>query len=358
MSTSASSQNQNSFHSDEFSGQQDGTQSGSQTATQNGTSSTRADVPAQNQAYYDQAGANLGPDGLSAIQRQALGLAPQPGIGSTAVQTSINDMNALKPGYLDLASRGYTPYAASSAATPASVDPQSGAAFMSAYHSPYENAVVGTTLGDFDRNTANTLNAMRASRSAGSAFGDRSQIADEQFLNDQTLKRAQTEAALRQQGFESGANLGQQDAARSLAAAQSNQSTAANLNMFNAGQTNQVAQNNAANSLANANLNLGALNAEGSNAVNTSQLAQQGVRLNSDLANGLFNLGSAGQGQLINLFSAGNPLIGQTTKTSGSSNSSFDNKSSNTTSGKSSGYSSGSGSSKGGSIGGGLQFPI
>jgi len=343
MSVGGSSSNQSGYQSSNTSGLQSGLNYALQNALSHGqsssTSSTNPNVPAQNQAFYDQAGANLDPAGLTAAQRQALAVAQgQQGLGSTAVQTSINDLNTLKPGYLDLAGRSSTPITAAQASTP------TGADFMGAYQSPYENAVVGTTLADFDRNTANTLNAMRASRGAGAAFGDRSALADEQFLNDQALKRAQTEAAVRQQGFDTGATLGQQDAARFSGA-----------NMFNAGQANQVAQNNAANALAFGNLDLNALNAAGNNAVNTSQLAQQGVRLNSDLGNTLFNYGGAGQGQLVNRFSAGNPLIGQTSTNNGTTDNASSSENfganANAASSQSQGYNSSNGSSKGGRVG-------
>lgn len=351
-----SEQSQSGSQSGQYTGNQSGlTYSGSNQSSTGSTSSTSSvnpNVPTQNQGYYNQAGANLSPNGLSATQQSALGGAPQPGMGTTAVQTSINDMNALKPGYTSLAGTNYTPYSASTAANPAVVNPQSGAAFMGQYQDPYQSQVVGTTLADFDRNTNNTLNQMRASRDAGSAFGDRSALADEQFLNDQSLKRAQTEGALQSAGFNTAAGYAQNDASRGLTAAQGNQNTAASLNMFNAGQGNQVAQNNANNAFTQQGLNLNALNSAGANANATSQLAQQGVRLNSDLANNLFNYGTTGQGQLINLFSAGNPLIGQTQSSSGntSQNTTGENLgvTANQGGGNSQSTSQGSGSSKGG----------
>jgi hypothetical protein len=339
-------QNQSGQQSGSYNGNQSGfnygAQNGSQTGTQtsSSTSSVNPNVPTQNQGYYNNAGANVGANGLTAIQQQALAGAPQPGQGSVAVQSSINDLNALKPGYGALASNTYTPYSATSAG-----GAPTAAQFMGAYQNPYTNDVVNSTLANYDNNTANTLNQMRASRDAGSAFGDRAAIADSVYKGQSDLGRGQLASSLLSQGFNTAAGLGQGDA-----------NAAASVNMFNAGQANNVAQNNAGNNLAQQGINLNALNSAGNNAMNTSNLAQAGVNLNSSLANNLFSMGGQGQNQLLNLFSAGNPLIGQTSTNTGtgtqSANTSMENLgvNANTGSGQSQGQSSGSGSSKGGGL--------
>lgn len=102
------------------------------------------------------------------------------------------------------------------------VDPTSGAAYIDNYADPYTRNVVDSSLASYDKNTANQLNALRAGRDAGSAFGDRANIADDQFLSNQATGRAQLESQLRDQGFTLGANLGQNDANRSLQAGTTN----------------------------------------------------------------------------------------------------------------------------------------
>jgi hypothetical protein len=350
MSVGGSSQQQSGYQSGTYSGNQSGLNYGAQNATQTGsqntnsssTSSVNPNVPTQNQGYYNSAGANIGPDGLTAAQRAAVTGAPQPGTGSVAVQSSINDMNALKPGYATIAGNSYTPYSASGANAP------TGASMMDAYESPYLSDVVNSTLANYDNNTANALNTMRASRDAGSAFGDRAAIADSVYKGQSDLGRGQLASSLLNQGFNTAAGFGQQDA-----------SNAANVSMFNAGQKNQDAQNNALNNFTQQGINLNALNSAGNNALNTSQLAQNGVRLNSDLSNSLFSMGGQGQNQLLNLFTAGNPLIGQTATNTGASTGSTTGTTSaenfgvnaNQAAGQSSGTSSGQGSGKGGSVG-------
>jgi hypothetical protein len=343
MSVGGAQQNQSGHQFGSYNGNQSGINYGasnqSQTGTSSSTSSVNPNVPTQNQSYYNNAGANIGSNCLTGIPQQALSGAPQPGIGSTAVQSSINDMNALKPGYAAIAGNSYTPYSAASAGTS-----PTAAQFMGAYQNPYTNDVVNSSLANYDNNTANTLNAMRASRDAGSAFGDRAAIADAVYKGQSDLGRGELASNLLSQGFNTAAGLGQGDA-----------NTAASVNMFNAGQGNQVAQNNANNNLAQQGINLNALNSAGQNAYNTSQLAQQGVNLNSNLANNLFSMGGQGQNQLLNLFTAGNPLIGQTATNTGTNSQTATGENlgvnANNASGQSAGSSSGQGSSKGGQVG-------
>ncbi|MGZ5165753.1 MAG: hypothetical protein ACXWCQ_35105, partial [Burkholderiales bacterium] len=65
------------------------------------------------------------------------------------------------PGYGSYAAP--TPVAAN-AVSAQTIDPRSGAAFISDYQNPYTNSVVDSTLANYDKNVANQYNALRASR--------------------------------------------------------------------------------------------------------------------------------------------------------------------------------------------------
>jgi hypothetical protein len=328
MSTGGQQQQQSGYQSGNFAGNTAGLNVGAQTGatsatgqstgattgqttgattgntTNASTSTTGVNVPAANQSYYDRAGANIGPDGLTDAQRQAQKfMGDQMGQGTVSAQYSINDLNNLKPGYNNLATATATPINSSNAAA------STGASLMQPYQAGYTNDVVNSTLRNYDQNTADTLAGMQAQRGRGSAFGDRSQLADATYRAKSDLGRGQLASSLLDTGFTRAADLGQQDAGRLT---QNNQ--------FNATQNNSVGQANAANDLAAKGLNLNALNSAGQNAINTSQLAQQGTRLNADLANNYFNSGTTGQGQNLNLFTAGNSLLGNTTSNTGSQN--------------------------------------
>ena len=113
------------------------------------------------------------------------------------------------------------------------VTAQSGAQNMGAYLNPYTNQVVNTTLANYDTNTNNQLNAMRASQDSAGAFGDRSAVAQGQFLNQSDANRAQTAATLYDTAFNTAAGYGQQDASRNLQADTTNAANTLANNQFN-----------------------------------------------------------------------------------------------------------------------------
>lgn len=322
MSTSGSHQNQ----------AQSGAQNGSFSGSTNVTNTPN--VPYNIANNYNNAQNNITTRGLTGAQTTAQDfLGSQLGSGAQAVTRGIHELNGLSPQYQNFANSGYTPYSAQSASAPGSVGAQSGAANMSSYQNPYTNDVVRSSLAGYDNNTAMNQNAMRASRGANSAFGDRSAVADAVYQGQSDLGRGQLESGLRNQGFNTAAGYGQQDASRNLQADQGNQSTQAGINMFNTGQANQVSQANAANQMASNQFGLSSLGALGNNIMNQSGLALQGVQSGQNNALNLFNTGTTGQGQLINVVGAGNPFIGSNISTG--------------TSGQSSGTSSGTGSGSG-----------
>lgn len=128
---------------------------------------------------------------------------------------------------------GYSSYAAPTDVTADKVTATQGSQYLNDYMSPYTDDVVNSTLASYDNNTNKQLNALRSGRSAASAFGDRANLSDGQFLNDSDLNRAQTESTLRNTGFNTAATLGQQDADRFLTAGTTNAANDLNASEFN-----------------------------------------------------------------------------------------------------------------------------
>jgi hypothetical protein len=104
------------------------------------------------------------------------------------------------------------------------VSAQAGADFMAAYRNPWDRDVIDASLSDYTANVDRTANAMRAGRDAAGAFGDRAAIADAVFQGDAARGLGSLASGLRQQGFNTAAGFGQQDAGRALQAAGMNQS--------------------------------------------------------------------------------------------------------------------------------------
>jgi hypothetical protein len=109
---------------------------------------------------------------------------------------------------------------------------------LDSYQSPYTNDVVNSTLANFDKNAGAQSAALAASGAKNGAFGgSRFGIAQGELGAQQNLNRAQTEATLRDQAFNTGAGLSSQDAARRQAADTTNAA-----NTIQVGQDNQSAQ--------------------------------------------------------------------------------------------------------------------
>lgn len=101
-----------------------------------------------------------------------------------------------------------------------------GASQMGNYSNPYDQQVINTTLANYDANSGQSRAALEAAGARNHAFGgSRFGIAEGQFDASNAMNRAQTEAGLRQQGFNTAAGYGLQDA-----------NAGNTMNMFNAGQ--------------------------------------------------------------------------------------------------------------------------
>lgn len=111
------------------------------------------------------------------------------------------------------------------------------------YMSPYTNDVVDTTLANYDRtagsNRAQQMLSIGGMDDTFGGSGAMSYLGNYDASNQ--LNRAQTEAGLRDQGFNTGANLANLDADRRQQAQLSNQAAYNGQYQFNAGQ-NDVAQ--------------------------------------------------------------------------------------------------------------------
>lgn len=171
-------------------------------------------IDPQYQAAYDATKNNLNPTGATTAQQAAIDYA-QNRLTNNPVQAATTAGNAglianqnavgdLTKQWNDAANQ--------------TVSGQQGSTYAGAYESPYLKNVVDTTLANYDANTGNQLNALRASRGAGSAFGDRANLSDGSFLSQNGLNRAQTEAGLRDTAFNTAQGYGQQDAGRFQAA--------------------------------------------------------------------------------------------------------------------------------------------
>ncbi len=237
-----------------------------------------------------------------------------------------------------------TPVAAQTVAAP-SISASQGAKFLADYENPYTSDVVNASLGDlrnaYDRGMVNS--GMAAA--AGGAFGGgRHAIREAQMADDYLRNVAGTSANLRNQGFNTAAGFGMQDANRFLQA-----------DTTNAGNALSASQANAANALAAATFNSNLLNSRQQfdiNAANESQRlrmdALKGAEANAALqdalgsgnALNLFNTGAADFGQISNaasnLFGAGSTGFQQPMDWLKLGTARFGNKSDSTSSGKSS----------------------
>jgi hypothetical protein len=236
------SSNTNSAFNSQYSGQTSGQSAGlntgltaEQSAGQNSNTMNRI-IGDDWLSGYSGLGNTLGQTGVTAGQQ-----------GNINALQGINSglQNYTQSGYYglgDLASKFGGQWAAPDPVTAQSVSAQSGAQGMDAYQNPWDKQVVDATAADYDAQSAQGLNAMRAGRDASGAFGDRAALADGQYMADSDRGRASLLSGLRQQGFNTAAGYGQMDASRGLQAAGMNQSANLAAQQFNNNMTNNRQQ--------------------------------------------------------------------------------------------------------------------
>ena len=127
-------------------------------------------------------------------------------------------------------------------ASAASANPASLLSDFSAYQNPYQQQVIDASLADFDRNALKQQAQLEAQGARNGALGgSRFGIAQGELLSDQNRSRAQLDAGLRQQGFETAAGLSQADAANRQAASLFNAQNQTGVSSANAAAANQRA---------------------------------------------------------------------------------------------------------------------
>lgn len=122
-----------------------------------------------------------------------------------------------------------------------------GAQLSSPYQSQYLTDVIYPALSDYDTQAARTLNALQAARDSGTAFGDRSRIADAVYMGESDKARANLQAQLLKDAFTTSTGYGLADADRATSALSQDSSQAFQQSEGNA---NRLQQTNLANTSA------------------------------------------------------------------------------------------------------------
>lgn len=211
---------------------------------------------------------------------------------------------------------------------------QVGADYMSRYMSPYLNDVVGSTGDILDRTTDRGLTSLRASRDAGSAFGDRANLADGQFLSDSAMNKGNVIGNLKNLGFTQAAGYGMSDADKAQAAATTNAGNTLSNNQYNAGAKNQGAQFNVGAQQANTAQKLQAAQQAQSILKDQAGLSQQLLDnivtadgIDTAKANSLFSDGTITSAQLAAILSMAQNGNGYTYSQNSTSNGTTDQSS-------------------------------
>lgn len=198
---------------------------------------------------------------------------------------------------------------------------------ISQYYNPYQRDVIDATMTDLEKGRQGAVQKMGQQAMAAKAFGGSRQGVAEALTNQAYGEQAgKTISQLRAQGFDTAANLMQQDVARQQQTGLSNQAALNQMNQFNtgnlqqAGLSNQAALNQAGQFGAGA-MNTAALsNQSATNQMNqyNAGLSQQAQLANqaADLQGAQFRLGAAnqlgtmGQQQTAQQYAAGQALMG------------------------------------------------
>lgn len=147
----------------------------------------------------------------------------------------------------NLAQSGANTYDPSLVGSTATVKGNSILPNLQAYMSPYTNDVVNTTLANYDRSAgANRAQQMLSIGGMDDTFGGSGAMSYlGNFDASNQLNRAQTEGGLRDQGFQVGAGLANDDANRRQQAQLANMAAFNHTNEFNANNLNAAGQYNA-----------------------------------------------------------------------------------------------------------------
>ena len=299
-----------------------GSQNGTTTANQSGTTGVNT-TGIYNTASGNAAG-NINPSGLTSTQQQAQDFQAYQ-LQHQPVNWGLSNIND----QIGAALAGQAP----------SISSGTGASFMAPYENQYANDVLNPSLNAFDQGVAIQNNGVRASRDAGSAFGDRADVADSVNAGINNTARGALAGSITGQGFNTAVGAGQSDAANSL--------------------TGQTAQ-------AQADLQSKALKLQGAQqqAGNLETIDNNG----NTAATSLYNMGGGGQSQNINLAGSQVPAFGTNSSSTGSgtnqtdfnsvANSIMNSIMNGSTTSQGTGATFGSSTGGGSSKGGGLSIPF
>jgi hypothetical protein len=320
---------------------------GSQTVTQEIDPDVKAAYLA-NMDYSTDVAGNLG-------ARQFAGFNPQYQAGEqqiqTAAQNGIGMQNLDSAANLTRSATGYSPMMAGGiSAGPASLAGSTGynaaqfggatagpTALSSAaqanmsgigqYMNPYTSEVIDATMADLEKGRQRATQQIGQQANAARAFGGSRQGVAEAMSNAQFGEQAgKTISQLRQQGFDTAANLMQQDVARRQQSGLSNQGALNQMNQFNTGNLQQAGLSNQAALNQAGQFGAGAMNTSAlSNQASMNQMNQYNAGLgqqaqlanqSADLQGAQFRLGAAnqlgtmGQQQTAQQYAAGQALMG------------------------------------------------
>ena len=257
-------------------------------------------------------------DSAANLTRSATGYSPMMAGGISAGPASLAGSTGYNAAQFGGATAG--PTALSSAA-------QANMSGIRQYMNPYTSEVIDATMADLEKGRQRATQQIGQQANAARAFGGSRQGVAEAMSNAQFGEQAgKTISQLRQQGFDTAANLMQQDVARRQQSGLSNQGALNQMNQFNtgnlqqAGLSNQAALNQAGQFGAGA-MNTAALsNQAARNQMNqyNAGLGQQAQLANqsADLQGAQFRLGAAnqlgtmGQQQTAQQYAAGQALMG------------------------------------------------
>ena len=171
------------------------------------------------------------------------------GIGTTNVAAEYaNQAAQFQPYYTGGVNAGMSNQAGAMGYTPGDVmAAQSNMSNIGQYMNPYAEQVIRNNLGDIESARQAAVQQMGEAATRAKAYGGSRQGVAEAATNKAYAdKAAQMSAQLRQQGFDTGANLMQQDLQRQQQAALQQASQGAAAGQFGAGAVNQATLQNAA----------------------------------------------------------------------------------------------------------------
>lgn len=299
------------------------TSTGASSGTSSATGTTTVNTPANWITNWDQQ--QPGQNGLNPLQATGANwmqgalnngdpanlAAARPGLNLASGYFSDTLQNRTAPTLRNLAAIDPGAYGVPADVTAQNITARRGSEFMSGYQNPFQTQVVDASLGQYDQDSAEARNSLRANNAG--AFGNkRFGVAEGQFASDSALGRSTLGAGLRSQGFNTAAGLGMQDASRFLQADASNADRALQASTFNNTMRNNRQQFDSQTGMAYNNqrdqLGRDLSNVSGQ----IAGLGTTGFNIGQGLAGGLVNTGATGANQGINWLNAAVPTFGQT----------------------------------------------